>query len=336
MAPLWYGMPFRDRYSDLTDSRFWEEVGPYTYLGMLKDSGIATYFWSNWQDEPTAQMILAAENLNSRLLLGPGSHCAQPRGLDMTAIVKGFFDEHLRDLPPAESEPRVTWWLNGADADQNWNRNEQWPGVRAPTESWYLAEAAYGDLRLQPTRASRAQPDFQVDYDVGANEYFAFWVDSQDGRGLTFSSATLDAAREMIGYPVVHLTLASDHPEPVVFAYLEDLGPDGAPAVIAVGRLGAAYRKTGTPPYDMLGLPWPTGLEADYAPLVPGKEVELSFALTPTSHVIDAGHRLRLVVTGADPRQRNIDELRAEPAPTIALALGGTRGAHIDLPLRPH
>jgi putative CocE/NonD family hydrolase len=281
-------------------------------------------------------MILAAENLDSRLLLGPGGHCAQPRGLDMTAEILGFFDEHLRGLPPAEPAPRVTWWLNGAEAGATWQRDAVWPGVRAPTESWYLAAAANGALTLTTNAPQAAETAFRVDYEVGANEYFAFWVDSQHGRGLSFTSDVLERAQQLIGYPVVHLNVSSDQPEPVVFAYLEDIAPDGSLEVIAFGRLGAAYRATGDAPYDTLGLPWHTGLTADYAPLTPGDEVGLSFALTPTSHVIGAGHRLRLVVTGADPRQRNLDELRTDPPPTIALGLGGTAGARIELPLRPH
>jgi predicted acyl esterase len=86
----------------------------------------------------------------------------------------------------------------------------------------------------------------------------------------------------------------------------------------------------------MLGLPWHTGLEADYAPLAPSEEVSLSFALTPTSEIVEAGHRLRLVVTGADPRQRNLEDIRIEPAPSIALVLGGLTGSHIELPLAPY
>jgi hypothetical protein len=54
------------------------------------------------------------------------------------------------------------------------------------------------------------------------------------------------------------------------------------------------------------------------------------------SRVIPAGHRLRLVVTGADPRQRNLAELRVDPAPNIVLALGGRNGARVELPLSPH
>jgi uncharacterized protein len=334
MAPLWYGMPFRDSVSPLTGNRYWEEVGPYTYLDTLRGSGIATYFWGNWHDEPTAQMILAAENLDSRLLLGPGSHCAPPPGFDLTSEIVSYFDEHLRDMPPTEPAPRVIWWLDDPEAEQHWHRGDRWPGVDASKQEWYLATAG-DELTLGTTVASPARREFEVDYDLDNGEYFAFWVDSQDGRGLTFTSDPLTRDQELVGYPVVHLTISSDHSEPVVFAYLEDLAPDLTPSVIAFGRLGAAYRQTAEAPYDVLDLPWHTGMEADYAPLTPEGEVELSFALTPTSQVIRSGHRLRLVLTGADPRQRNLEDIRRDPPPRITLILGGPAQGYVELPMSP-
>jgi putative CocE/NonD family hydrolase len=335
MAPLWYGMPFRDSMSPLTGTRYWEEVGPYTYLDSLRESGIATFFWSNWRDEPTAQMILAAENLNSRLLLGPGTHCAQPPAFDMTAELVSYFDEHLRDVEPVTEAPRVTWWLDDEDADAHWQRSQQWPGVRADSETWYLAGDSGEASTLQTMVAQPAVSEFVVDYEVGAEEYFAFWVDSQHGHGLSFTSEPFVEDRALVGFPVVDLDVTSDQPEPIVFAYLESLAPDGSAEVIAFGRLGAAYRQTGSAPYDTLGLPWHTGIENDYAPLTPGREVQLRFALTPTSQVIQSGHRLRLIVTGADPRQRNLEDLRSDRPPRIALTLGGTSASRIELPLRP-
>jgi hypothetical protein len=51
--------------------------------------------------------------------------------------------------------------------------------------------------------------------------------------------------------------------------------------------------------------------------------------------VVQSGHRLRLVVTGADPRQRNLKEIRTDPPPRIALVLGGSAGGRIELPMSP-
>jgi hypothetical protein len=336
MAPLWYGMPFRDSESSLTGNRFWEEVGPYPFADALRDSGIATYLWSNWQDEPTAQMIIAAENLGSRLLLGPGTHCVSPPDFDFAGEVRAFFDEHLRAIRPSAPPLRVTWWLEDGMAADHWQHGSAWPGVEAKRQTWYLGEdRRAGALRLETTPGHTARVAFDVDYDVGSDEYFAFWVDSQHGHGLSFTSEALTVDHELIGFPVMHLPVSSDRPEPVLFAYLEELAPDDSVTVLAFGRLAAAYRRTGTAPYDTLGLPWHTGLAADHAPLAPDEDAVLSFALSPVSRVINAGQRLRLVVTGADPRQRNLDDIRLDPPPRIDLSLGGPEGARIELPLMP-
>jgi predicted acyl esterase len=335
MAALWYGMPFRDSVSTLTGNAFWQEVGPYTYLDALRRSGIATYFWSNLEDEPTAQVILAAENLGGRLLIGPGSHCVPPPGFDLAGEMRRHFDPALKGATAQPAETRVTWWLDDSAGRGSWQRAARWPGIGAARQTLYLASGPGRDGQLQPGRAGPAQPRFRVDYDVGSADYFAFWIQSQHGRGLSFTMEPASVAARLVGFPVLHLKLASDRPEPLVFAYLELLAPDGAARVLSFGRLAAAYRKSGTAPYDTLGLPWHTGLAADHAPLLPWRPVRLDFALNPVSQVISTGHRLRLVITGADPRQRNLAQIRLDPPPLIALALGGPDGSHLELPLQP-
>jgi predicted acyl esterase len=119
----------------------------------------------------------------------------------------------------------------------------------------------------------------------------------------------------------------------LLFAYLEELPPQGEAKVLAFGRLAASYRKEAAAPYDTLGLPWHRGNSGDHAPLVGGKPVSLRFALTPTARRIAAGTRLRLVITGADPRQRNLAAVRVHPAPRITLHTGGRTAARIELPL---
>jgi uncharacterized protein len=331
MAALWYGMPFRDSVSPLTGNRFWEEAGPYTYLDALKRSGIATYLWGNWQDEPTSQVIFAARTLGSRLLLGPGSHCVPPPEFDFAGEVRAYFDSHLKPGATTAAAPKVTWWLDGAAEGQHWQHGEQIPGATLPRTTWYLARGA----ALQSRSAAREAQTFKVNYDVGSAEYFAFWIDSQHGRGLSFTGPAFSTDQLLTGFPVLHLQLASDRAEPLLFAYLEQLAPDGKATVISFGRLAAAYRKEGRAPYETLGLPWHTGLAADYSPLLPGRAVSMNLALTPTARVIPAGHRLRLVVTGADPRQRNLQQIRLDPPPQITVTMGGRTGSRIELPLQP-
>ena len=70
-------------------------VGGTLYDVIHKKS--AKYFFSNWRDEPTAQMSLAAENLGSRLLLGPGPSDIHPRVLTaMSRPTVGHLDPRSR------------------------------------------------------------------------------------------------------------------------------------------------------------------------------------------------------------------------------------------------
>ena len=108
MARLWAQMPYRDSVSPLVGTRFWEEVGPYTHLAALRDPKVAWYFWSNWEDEPTEQMILAAENIPGKLIVGPGSHCEAPKQFDIAGEQRRFFDHYLRGAATGSSASRAT------------------------------------------------------------------------------------------------------------------------------------------------------------------------------------------------------------------------------------
>src|SRR5690606_14952248 len=100
---------------------------------------------------------------------------------------------------------------------------------------------------LQKTATRKGSRQFTVDYELGPPDAFAFWVASQHGRGLSFTSEALDARHELVGFPVMHLRIAADQPEPLLFAYLEALSAEKV-EVLAFGRHAAAYRKTGKPP----------------------------------------------------------------------------------------
>ncbi|WP_262503872.1 CocE/NonD family hydrolase [Sphingosinithalassobacter sp. CS137] len=335
MGPLWYGMPNRDSVSEYTGNAFWEEVAVYRYLDAIREAGIATYFWGNWHDEPTGQVILGAANLGGKFLAGPGDHCVPPPGFDFAGEVTRYFDHHLKGVANGiDREPRATYWVEGLDGEGRYVQSDELPGVQSRPVPWFLsdtADATGSSLAAAPGAAGR--DDFTVDYDLPPAEYFAFWPRPMVEHGLGYTSAPLDASMTLIGSPVAHLTVTASDPDANLFVYLDQINAEGEAEVIAFGRLKLTHRKLSQAPYETLGLPWHSGLSEDMQTLAPSEEAPVSIALTPVSRVVPAGARLRFTVAGADPRQRNLQDTRIDPAPQITVLRGGRDASRIELPL---
>jgi predicted acyl esterase len=329
MGPLWAGMPYRDSMSSYTGTRFWEEVGPYTHLKALTNPRLAWYFWSNWSDEPTEQMILAAANIPGKLIVGPGGHCAAPSQFDIAGEQRRFFDHYVRGIDNGiDREPRYTWWREDGTRGEL-IRSNTLPGVGIVRTPVYLG-ATGANLGL--TRPQAGESRFKVNYDVPGADYFAFWPKPMDKFGPTFTTAPLASDARILGYPVARIRVAIDKPDAVLFAYVEDVAPDGQATVIAHGRLDAAHRKLSRPPYARLDLPYHSGLQADVTPMTPGTPATLAFSLSPRAYTFQRGHRIRVTLAGADPRQRNLAQIRQTPPPEFRILTGSSEGSRVDLP----
>ena len=329
MAALWAGMPYRDSRSSLTGTRFWEEVGPYTHLKALTDKRLAWYFWGNWSDEPTEQVILAAANIPGKLIVGPGSHCVAPTQFDIANEQRRFFDHYVKGVDNGiEREPRYAWWREDGSGGEL-VRADRLPGVGIARTPVYLTQAEKALALVKPTTG---EARFRVDYEIPGADYFAFWPKPMDKYGPTFTTPPLAADARVLGYPVARIRVAIDKPDAILFAYVEDVAPDGQATVISHGRLDAAHRKLSRPPYNRLDLPYHSGLKADVSPMTPGKPAILAFSLSPRAYTFQRGHRIRVTLAGADPRQRNLAQIRQTPAPEFRVLTGGTDGSRVDLP----
>jgi putative CocE/NonD family hydrolase len=338
MAPLWYGMPYRDSVSSFTGNAFWEEVGVYNHLDAVRQADIATYFWGNWRDEPTGQVMLGAANLNSKFLGGPGDHCVPPPGFDFSGQVVRFFDHYLKGIDNGiEREPRATYFVDDA-AGGRYVTSTELPGIQSRPLPWFLGPGEGGQANvgsLRPTPGSAAEHAFTVDYDLPAAEYFAFWPGPMDQHGLSYPSAPLAEPMTLIGFPVAHLTVTSSHPDADLFIYLDLVSADDTAEVISFGRLKLSHRQLAKAPYDTLGLPWHSGHSTAVLPLAPGEQAAVSIAMTPLSRTVPPGSRLRFTVAGADPRQRNLADIKQAPPPQISIVQGGRDPSRIELPLAP-
>lgn len=97
------------------------------------------------------------------------------------------------------------------------------------------------------------------------------------------------------------LYFAASTKDAEIFAYLEDVYPDGSVQYITEGELRALHRKESkdAPLYNSMGVNHTFSRE-DAENLIPGKTTEMRFELLATSYQFKKGHRIRIAIAGAD------------------------------------
>jgi len=260
-----------------------------------------------------------------------------------------FFDRYVRGLHNGfDAEPPVLIYVMG----KGWRHEQEWPPKRA--RMLRLALAAQG--RLDASAGPAAVDEWQVDPEAsslsqGANRWnygisvagAPMSLDATLSRRLAYTSGPLEADREITGHPTVELTLGSSAESADVYAYLEDVAPDGSSLLVSEGELRANYHRL-KPARTMLpgastftvrpALPWHGYARADFdpAPFASGRSVRLVFDLTPTAWLFPKGHRIRLSLAGAD---KDTFEPSLSPAPQRWQIHRGRGQSVLNLPWIP-
>jgi uncharacterized protein len=228
-----------------------------------------------------------------------------------------FFDRYLRDLDNGfDAEPPVLIYVMG----KGWRREDEWPLKRA--RSLRLSLGVAGSLSEEP--GAKGVDDWQVhprahSLSQGANRWnygiagarAPMSLDESLPRRLAYTTASLTEDREITGHPILELTLGANVQTTDVYAYLEDVAPDGSSLLVSEGQLRANYHSRKSAPDSLPAasrlrvkpaLPWAGYTQADFdpAPFAGGKTVRLEFDLMPTAWLFRAGHRIRLSLAGAD------------------------------------
>jgi putative CocE/NonD family hydrolase len=329
---MWQGLPFRDSHSPLVVSRFWAEGSISSFADQIRHSGVALYIQGGWRDELRDQGLTTFLNVpGARALIGPWLHCQNP-GFALGEEIHRFFDAELKGLDTGLSrEAPIHYYTVNAPAGSEWRTTATWPVAAARSRRLFLGDAH--ELSANAPRVPLAA-SFVINTDLscpggGASPY------SQpchlQGDGLSFAAAPLGVDTEVTGDPVIELQIRSERSDADLFAYLEDVAPDGNVTEVTEGRLRASLRALADAPYKLPGIPWHRSYAEDVRPLTAGETAMLRFAMMPTSYVFKAGHRLQITVTGADHRQRDRDP--AARGSRITLAADAQAASFIDLPV---
>ncbi len=292
------------------------------------------YAVGGWVDPyPHAVLnMLAGLKVPRKGLIGPWAHLYPQQGVPGPAI--GFLQECLRwwdywlkgiDTGIMD-EPMLRVWMEESVEPRTyyemkpgrWVAEPSWPSSCITTKSYTLNAGT-----LDETPAPETRLDYLGSQLTGADAgtWWGFGSPgelppdqrAEDGRSLTFTSAPLDSPLELLGFPEVTLTLASDRVNALLAVRLCDIAPTGASRLIARGLLNLTHR----------------GSDEEPTPLVPARRYTVTVRLRACASTLPVGHRLRVAVS---PTYWPWAWPSPEPV-TLTLFTGA--GCRLNVPVRP-
>ncbi|MBJ88954.1 MAG: hypothetical protein CMO98_03755 [Woeseia sp.] len=258
-----------------------------------------------------------------------------------------------------ENAATVAPTLDEATAEDGsaWEATSVWPPKATKVRFW-LDQGSSGTV----TSINDGVLSYVAPVEVGSNKYkvdytstvgkFSRWMNGYGGRrndienstyldertkenqkGLTYTSDPLDEEMQLVGYPTMHMRVESSHDDGDFFVYLEEIDSAGKSHYITEGVLRGSHRKTSQAPFENFGLPFHRSYEEDLAPMQAGQPVDLAFDLMGTAITLDAGHRIRVTITGADANNFALyPDPTGKDAPIIEVFTGSHSGSYVDLP----
>jgi hypothetical protein len=317
VARLLEGVVYRDDPDRLGAALTMDDFSPHT-LGDAA-ANVPVYAYAGWLDGALSRseirQYLANRHPGSRLRLGPWFHGGEVDAngrnddFDHARELIGFFDYHLRGIDEGfSSEAPVHYYTMG---EERWKSTRTWPPPGAVSESLFLS--ADNSLTREAPGAHEAQDRHEVDETVtsGPGSRWGLIVGTgirrgygdqreRDRRLLTYTTPPLQESLNVTGHPVVRLFLSANAADGAVFAYLEDVRPNGEVRYVTEGQLRLIHRELGTSPLEGDPVPFRSYHRADGRPLVPGDVAEIVFDLLPTSFVFRGGDAIRLAIAGVD------------------------------------
>ncbi len=280
---------------------YWREGSVSDHIERIK---IPVYAVGGWADgySNAVPRLLASLKAPCKGLIGPWAHNFPHQGVPGPEI--GFlqeavrwWDRWLKDVDNGiDREPVLRVWLQEAvkPAPQyvtipgRWVAEKVWPSPEITPLEYYLSAEGCSRDPGEPEEQILSSPQ---SCGIRGGEWCAFGSDGEmprdqrpdDGFSLTWDTRTLNERVEILGAPVVRLSLRSDQPAANIIVRLCDVAPDGTSLRVTYGVLNLTHRNS----------------HAEPEPLVPGENIEVEVTLNDIAHAFPQGHRIRVAVSTA-------------------------------------
>jgi len=273
------------------------------------DVEVPVFAASGWADGYSNAVfrLLAGLEAPTRGLIGPWSHKYPHLGQPGPAIgflqeVVAWWDHWLKDKTDngAMDGPELAIWMQ--DTVKPATTYEQRPGRWVGEPSWpspRIVATRYplGRHRILASKneEQKPSPELTVQSPLSLGEFGGKWCSynappdmpydqrEEDGGAMLFDSDPLPERLELLGAPIVELSLSADQPVAMVAVRLADVAPDDSATRVSYGILNLNHQAGADNPQ----------------PLEPGEKFTARVRLNGLAQSFPAGHRLRVSVSSS-------------------------------------
>jgi uncharacterized protein len=288
------------------------------------------YVVGGWLDPYSSVVggLLAGLKVPRKGLIGPWGHLMPnlpaPLGLDWAYEEARWWHQWLAGIDTGiMAEPMLRAYMPyqtisevyPAQIPGRWVAEASWPNPAARPLVLHLGGVGRGG-RLSPMQSAHEPVVYVGNKIVGTTK--PQWMPSRpddqtadDEKSLVFDSLPLDADKEILGYPLARIRVASDVPVAKVAVRLTEVLPDGKSWLVSYGILNLTHRESHE---------HPTALK-------PGEFYDVEVPFYMVAHRFRKGSRIRAAIS------ENLWPL-LWPSPRIATLTVDTGGSSLILPVR--
>jgi uncharacterized protein len=347
--------PYRD---DVIGPENWTAASPGSQLKAIQAGGVPILTFAGWVDAGTANGVLSQFTSLSNTQedwIGPWSHGQgyladpfQPSRLltatehqQLNDALYAFFDRYVKDgQHPGGGRLLHYYTLN----EGRWRTTTRWPVAGTRMQTLYLGAGralstrrpAAGADRLTLDPSAGTGPLDRWNTNLTGNAVVYPDRAAVDRELLSYTSQPLRQASRVTGLGKVTLEVTGDHDaaDGALYAYLEDVQPDGRVTYVTEGELALADRAEtparANPAWRRLRTPR-AYTRADASPFPEGRAQTVTFDLLPTSVLFRPGDRIRITVAAADPSSFQL--LPAAADASYSIGHGGPVPSAVELPV---
>lgn len=297
----------------------------HNHIETIQASQTPIFRIGGWYDGALGNSLLKGfQNTKNTILarIGPWDHGpaqnvspftnSNKLNYDILSEITDFFDLHLKEKS-ADKEIQKTLWYYTI-GEEKWKKTNCWPPRNTKNVDWFLNKNL--QLTTNKDEVSTFQSSQKIDYDLGTGGgsrwnsltikyrykkkigYFDRHLKA--AKMLNFISPPLEHSTTITGHPTVEIMVKSNANDLQLFAYLEELLPDGKIRYITEGILRGKHRKTNSENQFNLPIPNRSFLKSDQLDWETNTYYPIHFDLFAISYQIQKGSCIKIAFAGAD------------------------------------